>query len=115
MINDTELRVNFIEMNKLLYNIDVILGMDVISLFGGVTVNAEGVRFLGTQCAVVTPCLKQRHVINDEDFHAVFEHGRWTVNWCWKDSEPDMTDAVIGYPMNPEKNKKFETEVNQWI
>ena len=127
------LRVSCIVAKRLLDEVDVILGMDVIERLGGVTVRGGKVRFF---CGAgkddleleeaAAPALQSDSVevkeapvieIDDKDFMARFDGKKWTVKWVWKDGAPALRNRVSCYDSarRPEIQESFDGEVTRWI
>lgn len=55
-------------------------------------------------------------LLDDTDFKAEFNNGRWTVNWKWADGvAPKLENYVTQYAVKPSAMKEFNTEVHEWI
>ena len=105
---------------RLVGDVDVILGMDVIEKLGGVTIMADKVVFgedTGVICATVTG-RERSPDIQDDDFDAWFEGDKWTVRYKWNETGPPQLSNTVGkYKSNlgEEKERMFDTEVHRWI
>ena len=71
-IRGVRVKVEAILMNHIIDGIDVIIGMDVISEMGGVTIKEAEVKFGDVLCAVATHRLNV-FKIEDKDFEANFD------------------------------------------
>ena len=69
-------------MNKIIPNVDVLLGMDVIKALGGVLINDEGVvqwvRKKNFAMAAKVANSKEKQ-LDDEDFQANFDGSSWNA------------------------------------
>ena len=100
----------------LVENVEVIMGMDLISCFGGVFVSSDGAAwFGGSQCAVGAVRKNKGLEIDDNDFKAVFDGVNWTVEWKWVNGEPMLTNKCQGYRVPSDCKEQYEEEVEQWI
>ena len=132
LVGDRSLRVDAVVVDGIVGDVDVVLGMDVITELGGVTVGSEGVRFGGLSCAVAVasstrvdeakacsecPGSVAISRIEDRDFVANFDGTNWSVEWKWKSIAPILTNKIDCYDRCLEGTKKeeFEKEVNKWI
>ena len=118
IISGVALVVEAVVTASLLDGVDIIVGMDVIDLMGGVTVNNGEVVFGGiTSCNSVVPALSGEK-IQDRDFDATFDGCHWTVRWKWNTCDlPTLTNKVARYDRGlvGEKKVQFEMEVDRWI
>ena len=83
---------------RLVGDVDVILGMDVIEKLGGVTIMADKVVFgedTGVICATVTG-RERSPDIQDDDFDAWFEGDKWTVRYKWNETGPPQLSNTVG-------------------
>ena len=55
--------------------------------------------------------------IDDEDFRADFDEGRWVVSWKWADGghEPPLTNLLPQYTVKFSAEQEFKEEVEDWI
>lgn len=100
---------------------DVLLGMDAVTMLGGVQVGNE-VRFLGgggggggeaKSGPVAAMSMEVR--IDDDDFAAVFAEGAWTVTWKWLGDAPLLSNRVPAYRIPREVRNEYDAEVQEWI
>ena len=103
-------------MERLINDIDIIIGMDVICRLGGLTVKNGQVKFGETYCAVAAE-EKNCCEIEDKDFKAVFDGKKWTVEWRWKGEPPLLENKVEYYktPLEERERVEYEKEVERWI
>jgi hypothetical protein len=109
-------KVRCLVMSDLVLGYDVIVGMDVIYLFGGVNISKSRVQF--EQCQHVkhvAVALSDWPSISDKDFEAVFDGEKWTVSWKWRNAEPILKNNIDKYAMNADVQGKFESELEKWI
>lgn len=115
---------------KLFSGVGSVLGMDFILAVGGVQVSNEGVSLTkthigrtpkslpgGSDVAAVSQ-LSEVITVEDSDFVATFDEGKWTVKWKWKnDIPPKLRNGIDCYKSTkqPEICKRFEEEVEGWI
>ena len=108
----------------LVYDCSVILGMDGITKLGGVCVGKDGkTRFPGIEPRPITAVAvglvgsesDSGLVVDDCDFSAWFEEGRWTVKWKWKDKEPVLTNQCSQYKVADTCQDAYDGEIEQWI
>lgn len=111
------LQVKCLAMPRLVGGLKAIVGMDVISKLGGVTVRANEVRFGCDEVPVVATSLKPVDTIKleDKDFSAEFDGVKWVVRWRWRDSPPVLKNSAKRYAMNKEVEERFEREVDKWV
>lgn len=128
-VNDDHVTVRAVVSDQLVNGVDVVLGVDVIGQLGGVTVTQGKVCFGALGVASVSQQIENRPsvegdescskvVIEDPDFHAMFDGQKWTVKWFWKNNEPvTLTNKVSCYNKKLEgwKKEEFEKEVDRWI
>jgi transposase InsO family protein len=115
-MNGFEVKVRCIVTEKLFDGVDIVLGMDVIMMFGGVKVTGDSVEFLdGSKVCAAGVRKEEKKVekIEDKDFTAVFDGLQWTVHWKWKDELPVLTNQVDTYSSVNKYN--IDTEVETWI
>ena len=104
--------VTCLVLDNLLVDFDLVLGMDVITLLGGLQLNGvDG----SVQFGLTAPCDQSEVVINDVDFDAHFQGGRWIVKWKWSDKEPNLSNQTPCYSMRPDLREKFNEEIQSWI
>ena len=122
--------------DQLVDGIDVVLGIDVIDELGGVTVGRGLVYFgalktlegavvgnvvenQGVEDKLTNECVKgSQVVVEDKDFHAVFDGMKWIVKWLWKDGKPVvLKNQVSCYDKKLEgrKREEFDKELDRWI
>ena len=103
-------------VEKIVGEIDMVLGMDTISRLGGVKVEKSQVQF-GTVCAVA--CVDQRSPdIEDKDFEAFFDGESWEVRYFWnQNGAPSLKNTVAAYDkvLTAEKQKEYDAEIDRWI
>lgn len=126
-ISGIELSLNCL-VAKLLPKYQALLGMDVVSAMGGVTIEGDGVVKFKALCigavaetekglSVNKKAETEDIVIEDCDFNAVFANGNWTVQWNWKDEDksPTIENQVPMYKISEDAKGAFDNEVQEWI
>ena len=103
----------------------VILGMDAVKGFGGLTVDStctpclgsigSGVQLTMVAAAGLTWSNALCVEVDDCDFTALFDGSRWTVVWKWKVSEPVLKNQCGEYKVRDECRAGYEKEVEAWI
>ena len=53
--------------------------------------------------------------VEEEDFSAVFDSGRWVVQWKWEDKPLKLSNQLAGYRISDGNRGGFEAEVEAWI
>lgn len=128
-VNGKDVTVRAVVSDQLVNGVDVVLGVDVIDHLGGVTVNKGNVCFGAIGVASVSQKTEHRPsggiddsdskvVIEDPDFHAIFDGQKWTVKWLWKNNAPvTLKNKVSCYDkkLDGRKKEEFEKEVDRWI
>lgn len=136
-------RVKCIVAKELVTGCEVILGMDSIKALGGVSVIGQKVRF-GASVGLCGSMGVEESSVNEEervvikgdqvkeeasksggvgdlvrleevDFSAEFQDGKWKVWWKWKDAEPELRNQKGEYHVNDDIRPEYEKEVEQWI
>ena len=123
VIDDRTLSLNAIVSDRMLKGVDIILGLDVIDILGGVIIRGREARFLAQECAVAAagePVSEEPNVceVTDEDFHAVFDGKCWTVEWFWKGEPPALLENTVSCyttGLTGKKKEVFDSEVERWI
>ena len=114
----------FLVMKELIPGIPVILGLDVIDRFGGVSIGAGTVKFKKEKndqqfeevaMASCSSSKKEPIEINDPDFTGKFEGGKWTVAWRWKGDPPKLINRKANYGIPDTLSKAFDDEIQTWI
>ena len=106
-------RVRCLLLPTLVSNLEVILGLDTIMQFGGVTISEQGLRF-GFETAAIGIMSKDL-IIDDADFNAVFDGTKWTVSWKWKDEAPKLKNVIAQYGVQEDVREEYEREIEEWI
>jgi len=124
-VGSTERTMECVVMDRLVDDIDAILGMDVIRGWGGVAIGENGVRFgiEETVCAVGRKANGEKLsmevntvAIEDTDFSAHIEEGTWTVSWKWKDGRiPRDGVKRREYMVSSERREGFDAEISDWV
>lgn len=145
VVNGRELNFQCLVMDSLLVEVEVIIGMDVIRMLGGVSLGSRsgGVNFGAVVVAVeeestvnkdadvgATVVAAEESIVNkdvdvgatvksivieDVDFDAMFDGKHWTVRWKWIGSEPDLANQVSCYKIGKDIKDEFDEELETWI
>jgi len=113
---EVEQHVRLVE--SLAGGLDFVLGMDVITQLGGVTVDRDVVRFGTAGKCSMTAIKEQVPNIVDKDFDAWFDGEKWVVRYKWNENgEPVLKNRVSEYKtgLDDGKRNQYETEVERWI
>lgn len=113
-----ELHHEFLVMKRLVPGWELIIGNDLISRLGGVTIGPDAsVRFGCEQSSVPTPsCLVAEELrIDDPDFTAEFREGKWVVSWRWREEAPILTNKIANYGIPPNLEEAFNEELGNWM
>lgn len=126
-VRGIDMSVEAIVSERILNGIDIVLGMDVVDIMGGVTVLGKNVEFGTNSCNAVLQYKENiiakpmenmvGDTIEDKDFKATFNGRHWTVEWVWKSDPPVLTNKIKCYDrqLQGEKKKGFEEEIERWI
>ena len=99
-------------VSNLLFDYDFLLGFECIKMLGGVKFDVNGNVTLSVHdTAAVVFSL----TLDDPDFTAKFDDGRWTVKWRWRDEAPRLKNSVSQYKMKSSVLDAYETEIQDWI
>ena len=118
-VSGTILTVDVLAMDRLVPAVDVLLGMDVINRLGGVSIADGQITFVqavhagGARVAPEQGAPKLS--IDERDYKAVFDGHKWVVSWKWLNGEPELTNGIDSYAIQPELREKFDAEVKTWI
>ena len=120
---------------------DVLLGIDAITMLGGVSINRNGQTMFGELNFSYAPvsnskvdnrkevtntscCVQEKGnthstpdiTINDDDFAIKFREGIWKVEWKWeRGEEPSLCSSPPNYKIPDEYRIQFEKEIDTWI
>jgi len=98
-------------VSNLLFDFEILLGMDAICSSGGISINKNGYVSL-EQCCTASSSL----FIDDPDFTADFVDGHWLAKWKWRDGvEPRLKNSVAQYKVGSQYLGRYEAEVEEWI
>ena len=103
-------------MDQMVGGIDMVIGMDLMTLLGGVRVSKGQVQF-GDICAVAWG-EQRKPDIEDKDFEAFFDGKSWEVRYFWTEGGPPvLKNSVSEYAktMDPVKRQEYEAEVDRWV
>ena len=104
--------VNAYVVSSLPLNVDLVLGLDVISEHG-VTVDRHGVRF-GSGLSASAAATEERR-IEDRDFSAWFSSGVWTVRWNWRELESNVQAGAAYNCVQPCNIDAVTSEIESWV
>jgi hypothetical protein len=104
-------------VTTLLSGYSMLLGMDAIKLLGGVWIGQDGSITIGSAVLGAAATSEHELQIEDEDFRAAFEGGRWVVSWKWNDAcrKPTLKNGIDQYSITNGAREDFEEEVEIWI
>ena len=108
-------------VSKLFPGCRMLLGMDAITILGGVRIKASSNVSFGAfahmKKQIVSRKLRDEHVINDQDFCASFNGVHWIVKWRWCESEnpPTFRNLVANYKIPITAEHDFDRVINEWI
>lgn len=137
-INGVKKKLEVLVMDRMMNDIEIILGMDVISEFGGVNIGKNGIVFgvENIKSETEEKIIKEDVVkkvggkmekseikknlcceIDDKDFSAIFDGSFWTIKWKWRRAEPILRNKVGFYKRSLKKDviEKFDSEISRWI
>lgn len=92
----------------------ILLGMDVVTKLGGVTVSGDGkVICFGMQDVSSVAVADESLRLSDQDFEAVFVDGAWRVSWRWANGRGALrlSNLISQYRMEPDIEEAFSKEV----
>ena len=110
-------------VGKMVPGVQMIFGMDGIVSFGGLKIDENGKLVLNgvinaemdctSGCVSDSSCL----TIDDENFSAAFENGKWVVKWKWKNDVPPavLENDIAQYRMEDGVRERFESTLDDWI
>lgn len=113
--------VSMLVMEQLLPGVDVILGVDVMIRLDGIAfevmdgelipIREEEVAMVGVENELILP-----RVISDQDFEAVYDEGKWTVEWKWIGNAPSKClSSVSCYNIPHSDREEFDAELQIWV
>ena len=107
-------------------SVDLVLGLDVI-VPKGLTVTAGigkdqvlvrvgkmDVGLSAVEAKKTAPMLK----LQDSDFEATFEDGKWVASWKWKEGEQaadELGRLVRNYSIAKEDREALDQEISEWV
>ena len=116
-MNGTSLQLDCL-VSPIIPGVDMLIGMDAISRFGGLKVTREGeVVLFGKEAVGAASAVRATIRIEDidtEDFTASFD-GSWTVRWKWKDGPPKLSNQIAEYKVPDGARSDYEAEIEDWI
>ena len=118
-IGGINVRAHVIGAKQLLNGVDMVIGMDVLTKLGKISIANGKVGFAAVNtCAVASECNNDADKIEDRDFTAEFDGSKWTVKWKWKEGgQPVLKNQKEQYDstVSEENKAAYESEVNRWI
>ncbi|GFO30151.1 hypothetical protein PoB_005665600 [Plakobranchus ocellatus] len=129
-IGNELLESNVTVVDKIVGDVGVVIGMDIIQRLRGVLVCGNTVQFGGLACAVdcsfqltdmtgsTEPHRADGERMVDKDFEASFNGSHWTIRYNLKPGTvPTLTNHVAQYDHGLTGTKKdaFDQEVGRWI
>ena len=115
-VGDETMQLQVTVAEQLVGGVDLVLGMDVISMLGGVRVQKNTVCFGETVCAAAVTSAPPD--ISDPDFEAYYDGKAWTVRYLWNErGPPELKNTVSEYRhnLNDEQRRQYEAEVDRWV
>ena len=114
------LRIQCVVLDKIVDEVEFLIGMDMINELGGVSIFNGNVIFgkalvpgtVGLTCAEETG--GDLH-IQEDDFSANFCDGKWIARWRWKNDPPPGQKFIKNYKVKPHLLPKFNMKVKEWI
>lgn len=109
-------RQEVLVMEQMVGDIDMVIGMDLMTKLGGVKISQGQVQF-GNVCAAAWG-EQRKPDIEDKDFEAFFDGNSWEVRYFWTEGGPPVlknTVSTYNRAMDPAKQQEFEAEVDRWI
>jgi len=108
----------FVVVPELLAGFDVIIGWDMINFLGGLSISKEQMTFgfESKKSKVLCNVSSLSPYVDDDDFIANFDNGKWIVGWKWANSErPHFSNGIGEYKVPSDLREQYESEVNDWI
>lgn len=117
---DVSFTISCLIVEKLVPGIDVLIGMDIINMFGGVKIQGQKIEFLDLKscsyASITKLPISQKMIIDDQDFMAEFYNGRWEVSWkMMAECAESMARSVDNYKIDANIQEAYEEEINSWI
>ncbi len=104
---------------KLIEGVDLLIGMDVIGMIGGISILPSGLVVVMKDVSCMQVCERREPpiVIEDVDFTAHFDGDKWRVEWKWLNGPPILKNSVNSYVSKQDAiiKEKFTAEINEWI
>ena len=99
--------------------VDLVLGLPVLQQHGvwiGETEGKASIRWgpVGAVGSVVCQESLAVETIEEEDFVAWFQEGKWCMKWKWK-KDTRIPFGPVSYKIKPEVEARFDAEVTEWI
>lgn len=113
-------------ISKIVPGYDILLGMDFIDAVGGVMIIEGEARFpnmnkiCSKELELALSAIEKDKTdlpsvkIDDVDFTAVFQDGKWVVKWKHT-NDPRLSNKRCHYKIPNEAKEKYCEEVNEWI
>ena len=117
-VGNMSVRQEVLVMDKIVGEIDMVIGMDVIERLGGVKVSGRQVQFGVKNVCAVTGEEKRKPVIVDKDFEAFFDGDHWEIRYFWNEKgAPVLKNTVSEYSskLDDDKRKQYDAELDRWI
>ena len=113
--NVSPVKADVLVVNSSLLGFDMLLGMDIIRMLGGVRIDQpDNVIFSRTGPHV---CVAIR--IEESDFSAEFNEKTraWTASWKWSGYQPPncLVNKVPEYPVSAQVQQEYRHELETWL
>ena len=102
-------------MDSSLWGFNMLIGMDIINMLGGVRINQSGDAIFSKMEACACTVIR----IEEPDFSAEFDEWTraWTALWKWSGNEPPdgLTNKVTEYPISTQVWQEYRHELEMWL
>ena len=115
-VGDEVMQLEVTVAEQLVGGVDFVLGMDVISMLGGVRVQKHTVCFGDTLCAAAVTSAPPD--ISDPDFEAFYDGKVWTVRYLWNERGPPVLKNTVSeyrHKLSDDQRRQYEAEVDRWV
>ncbi len=116
-----DIAVKCVVLNEIVEGIDFLIGNDTIDLLGGVFIKNGTANFNKSlvanqkMCCTVSMVNDTAIEIDEDDFKAVFNQGKWVAEWKWSSKPPDDCKFIKNYAVKPHMQDAFNEKINEWI
>ena len=113
--NISSVKADVLVVNSSLLGFDMLLGMDIIRMLGGVCIDQSGNVIFSR--ARLHACAMIR--IEEPDFSAEFNEKTWawTASWKWSGNQPpnSLVNKVPKYPVSAQVQQEYRHELETWL